>query len=232
MVAQVNLATASLGLLIFDATNRKPVALVAVVQARIVAVVVQDHAVRVIAIVISRTPEVRVVALVVEMPIAAPAASRQRREGIGIRTVAATVPAASGLEHLARRRLAPDCGKQRIPFRLRRQVPALGTNTTHRIRRRACFTIAATLAIRAPRARTVHRSSPRVKATVFGAVGCVIAVAVTVRRFVIQVLSHPRLRAYSNGLVGMTVAGVGYGSFRHFGRLSDLTARRAGNDRR
>ena len=101
MVAQVNLATASLGLLVLKATNRKTDALEVVAQVRIGAEVVQVHAVREVAIVLRRTPEVRVVALVVVIPTAVPAASRQRREGIGIRAVAATVPAASGLELFA-----------------------------------------------------------------------------------------------------------------------------------
>ena len=58
------------------------------------------------------------------------------------------------------------------------------------------------------------RSSPRVKATVLGAVGWSVAVTVAVRRFVVQVLRHPRLRADGDSLVGLTVARVCYGSYR------------------
>ena len=94
-------------MLVLDATNREPEVLVVAVQERIV-VVVQGHAVRAADIALRRTPEAREAALEDEIPTAVPVASRQRREGIGVRTVAATVPAASGLEHLARGRFAAD----------------------------------------------------------------------------------------------------------------------------
>ena len=101
MVAQVNLATASLGLLVLKAPNREPEVLEVAVQVRKVAVVAQAHAVRVVAIVLGRTPEVRVVALVDVIPTAVPEASRQRREGIGIRAIATSsiiiIPAFRGL---------------------------------------------------------------------------------------------------------------------------------------
>ena len=91
------------------------------VQARAVEVVAQAHVVRAVAKFLRRTPEERVIALVVVIPIVAPAAGRQRREPERIRTVAAFafifIPAASGLEdptgcgYTAHRR------EQRIPFR-------------------------------------------------------------------------------------------------------------------
>ena len=118
--AQASLATASLGLQVFEATNRKPVVLAAVAQERKVAAVVQVHAARVAAIVLSRTPEERVVALAVEIPIVAPVASRQRRESVGVRPVAVPpaiiIPAACGLEHLACRAETANCGEKHIPL--------------------------------------------------------------------------------------------------------------------
>jgi len=60
-----------------------------------------------------------------------------------------------------------------------------------------------------PATRTsLHRSIPRIKATVLSAVGCIVFIAETVRRLVVQVFSHPRLGADSDRLVGLTVAGV------------------------
>ncbi len=76
-------SAATFALFVFDATNRKPVALVAVVQVRTVVVVVQVNAERVVAIVLCRTPEERVVALGVVIPIVVPVAGRQRRERVG-----------------------------------------------------------------------------------------------------------------------------------------------------
>ena len=172
------------------------------------AVVAQEHDERVVAIALCRTPEVRVDALEAVIPKVAPVAGRQRRERVGIRAIAATVPASCRFEFCSRRIGTTNCGKQRIPFRLRRQVPACWANTTHRIRRRACFTIAATLAIHAPCASRVHRDRPRVKATVLGAVRRIIFSAIAIFRFEVQVLSHPRLGTNNNSLVGLTIAGV------------------------
>ena len=69
-------------MLVLDASNRIPVALVVVVQVRIAVAVEQVHVVRVFAIVLCRTPEVRFDAFVFVIPIAVPVASRQRRERI------------------------------------------------------------------------------------------------------------------------------------------------------
>ena len=85
-------SAATFALFVFDATNRKPEVLVVVVQVRIVVVVVQAHVVRVVAIVLCRTPEERVVALAVVTPIVEPVAGRQHRERVIIRAVATTVP--------------------------------------------------------------------------------------------------------------------------------------------
>lgn len=62
---------------ILESMNRKPVVLVVVVQVRAAEAVVQAHVVREVAIVLGRTPEVRVVALVVVIPIEAPEAGRE-----------------------------------------------------------------------------------------------------------------------------------------------------------
>ena len=63
------------------------------VQPRSVVIVVQIHVVRVADTVLRRTPEVRVDGLAEVNPVAAPAASRERREPESIRTVTAFVPA-------------------------------------------------------------------------------------------------------------------------------------------
>ena len=97
-------------LLVLEATNRKPEDLVAAAQVRIAVVIAQAHVVRVAAIVLCRTPEVRVVALAVVTPVVVPAAGRERREGEGERRegegilvgdAAIRRPASRGLEHLA-----------------------------------------------------------------------------------------------------------------------------------
>ena len=232
MTIQARLIAATLALLVFYATNRKPVVLVDVVPVRTVVVVVQVHDVREVAIVLfqdspifevthdvlevaivlCRTPEVRVVALAVVIPIAVPAAGRQRRERVIISAayaVVATVPATCRFEFCPRCCTGnTNCGKQRPPFRLRRQVPTCWANTTHRVRRRACLIVAAALAICVPCARTVHRGSPRIKATVLGAVGWSVAVTVAIRRFVVKVLGHPRLRTDCDCLVGPAIARI------------------------
>ena len=184
MVAQVNLATASLGLLVLDATNRKPAALVAVVQVRTDVVVAQAHVVREVDIVLCRTPEVRVVAFVVVTPIVDPEASRQRRKRVGIRAI----PASCRFEFCSRCNGTTDSSEQSLKLCFCRQMPAC----------------------RASR----FRSSPCVKATVLGAVGWSVAVTVAIRRFVVQVLCHPRLRADGDCFVSLTVTGVCYGSYR------------------
>ena len=107
MVAQVNLAIASLGLLIFDATDRDPAVLDAVEHVRRVAVVVdiavvQVHEVRAVAIFLSRTPEIRVAASAAITAIVASVADGQHGKAKSVSTIAVTVPAACGLEHLAR----------------------------------------------------------------------------------------------------------------------------------
>ena len=63
-----------------------------VAQIRIVAAVVQAHAVRFVAIVVRRTPEVRVVALAVVTPTVASDANRVCREREGFRAVAPIFP--------------------------------------------------------------------------------------------------------------------------------------------
>ena len=87
-------------------------------------------------------------------------------------------------------------------------MPALGANAANWVGRRACLVkaaIAAALAVRAPSARTVHGSCPRVKATVLFAIFGRIIVAETVCSFVVQVLGHPRLSADFHRLVSQTV---------------------------
>ena len=77
MIARVYLATVSLGLLVLETTNREGVVLIAVNQARIDVAEVQVHVDRELAMALSRTPEVCVVAIADEIAIVAPAASRQ-----------------------------------------------------------------------------------------------------------------------------------------------------------
>ena len=91
----------AVGNLVLEATNRKPVVLVVDVQVRIVVVAVQEHIIRETAIVLCRTPEVRVGALEVVIPEAVPAVGRERGEGEGIRAIATTFPSGCGLDHLA-----------------------------------------------------------------------------------------------------------------------------------
>ena len=195
-----SLISAPLDLLVLHATNREPVVLVVVVQVRVVVAVVQAHEVRAVATVLCRvatvlcrTPEVRVVALVVVIPVAVPAAGRERREAEGVRAVAAVIPSGRGLEGRTGCGLAAHCREQGFPFRCIRQVPAA-------------------------RARRFRRT-PRVKAAVLGAVGGVVVVAVAVRGFVVEVLRHPGLRADGHRLVRLAVAGVGK---RLFGKLRAL----------
>ena len=83
----------AVGNLVPKATNRVPVVLVVVEQVRTIVAVVQAHEVRAVAIVLRRTPDVRAVALAVEIPIVVPEASRQRREEIGILAIAIVFPA-------------------------------------------------------------------------------------------------------------------------------------------
>ena len=68
--------------LVLETTNRKPDVLIVVALVHVAAVVVQDHAVRVVTTVLRRTPEVRLEALVVVIPNpnAVLEAGRQRRE--------------------------------------------------------------------------------------------------------------------------------------------------------
>ena len=68
MVVQASLVTALLGLQVFDATNRFPEVLLAVVQVSTAVVVAQVYVVRVVATALSRTPEERVAALVAAPP--------------------------------------------------------------------------------------------------------------------------------------------------------------------
>ena len=89
----------AVGNLVLETTNRKPGVLAVVDQGSIDVAVAQVHEVRAVASDLSRTPEDREVALVEEIPIVVPVASRQRREGVGVRPV----PAACRLEHLASR---------------------------------------------------------------------------------------------------------------------------------
>lgn len=74
--------------LILEATNRECVVLTVVVQGRILIVVAQIHAVGVVAIALSGTPEASVVTPIVEVAIVVPETSRERRETVGVRTVA------------------------------------------------------------------------------------------------------------------------------------------------
>ena len=229
MVVQASLATASLGLQVLETTDRIPVVLVVVVQVSIAVVVEQEHDVRVIAIALSRTPEVRVVALEADIPIVVPVASRQRRESVGVRPVAVLplriIPAACGLEHPTRCTGSADCSEQSFKFRFCWQVPALGTNTANRVCRRTSLAIAATLAVRRPCSHAVHRGCPGVKTTVLGAVGKGVAIAPTsgiggvatiyISVFIgntsvgiVQILCHPDLRTDSDRLVGLAIAGV------------------------
>ena len=91
----------AVGNLVPKATNRGPAELVEEVQVRIVEAVAQAHDVRFPAIVLRRTPEVRAVALVVEIPIFEPVASRQRRKSKVIQAIATSsfiiIPAFRGL---------------------------------------------------------------------------------------------------------------------------------------
>ena len=86
MVAQVNLAPASLGLLILDATDRQRRVLAEEAHFRFAVVVGKAHAVRIVAIVLRRTPEVRRIALSREISIVEPVANRKCREPESIRT--------------------------------------------------------------------------------------------------------------------------------------------------
>ena len=138
-------------LLVLETTNRKPVVLIAVVQVRVVEVDVQEHVVRVVAIVLRRTPEVRVEALVVATPIAAPVAGRQRREPESIRAVAVIKPATGGFKGRTGTILAAHRREQGLEFRFAGQMPTAGAN---------CFCC-----------------RPGVQATVLGAVGGHVVVA-------------------------------------------------------
>ena len=83
--------------------------LIEAVQERIVFAEVQAHVVRAAANALCRTPEVRAVALVVEIPIAIPVASRERREPESIITIAIFsfifIPSVGGLQQ---RRCVPE----------------------------------------------------------------------------------------------------------------------------
>ena len=97
------LISLTLDLLVLETTNRKPAVLAVVVQVRIVVVAAQIHVVRAVAVVLSRTPEVRVVALAVVIPKVVTEAGRKRQEPEGIRSVAIDLPASLGLQLGTRR---------------------------------------------------------------------------------------------------------------------------------
>ena len=178
----------------------------------------------------SRTPKESFFAIVVEFSRATlPVASRQHRECVGVRAIAIfsfiIIPTTRGLKHHTRSIEAANCGKQCAPFRRIWQMPTFRANAAHRECRRATFIIAAVLSICAPRSHAVHRGSPRVKTTISGAVGRVIAIAPTsgiggvttiyISVFIgntsvgiVQILCHPRLRTDSDRLVGLAIAGV------------------------
>lgn len=85
-------------------TNRKPFVLEVVVQARALVVVVQVHVIRaeaIGAIVLLRTPEVRVVATAVEVVTVAPVASRQGGKTEGIRSITIRIPSVCCFEHFS-----------------------------------------------------------------------------------------------------------------------------------
>lgn len=88
--------------LVLDTTNGERVVLTVVAQEGAVVVVVQVQVVDVVAIVLASRPEERVVAGTVEIAIVVPEACRERREAVGIRTIAASVPAGLGLQVQAR----------------------------------------------------------------------------------------------------------------------------------
>ena len=79
-------------LLVLYATDRKPVVLIVVVRTRTVVIVDQAHFVRIVAIALRGTPEDRMNALVVVIPIVASVTSRERREPESIRAITTTIP--------------------------------------------------------------------------------------------------------------------------------------------
>ena len=93
-------------LIVLYATNREPVVRVEFAQAPTVVVEEQGHAVRVVATVLGRTPEVRVVAIVVKEASVVPAAGGQRGKAEGVRVVTIVIPARLRLEKLTCSRLA------------------------------------------------------------------------------------------------------------------------------
>lgn len=119
-------------LLVLYATNREPEVLVVGAQVRIVVAVVQGYVVREVAIVLCRTPEVRVVAIAVEAAIVEPVAGRQGGKPEGVGAVSTTIPTRLRLENLARSGLTAHRREKGLKFRFCRQEPPLGANSPDR----------------------------------------------------------------------------------------------------
>ena len=84
-------------------------------------------------------------------------------------------------------------------------MPTLGTNSANRVCRHTYFIIATSHSVYAPKARTIHRGSQGIKATILCAVFCGIIIAETVFRFEVEIFGHPHLVANSYCFVDLAV---------------------------
>ena len=182
---------------------------------REVAVVAHAHYDGVVLVVLRGTPEGGDVASQSKVEekavhlVSSSLASRKRREAVGILVGDAAIgrPASPGLEFSARREKIAHRSDQGFPFRPARQVPTSRAYTLHDVRAKVTAVAAATLFL-----ELAYGSSPRVKATVLGAIANIVIVAgTTVLRFIIQILSHPPLITDFYRLVPMAVAGIHQG---------------------
>ena len=189
----------------FEATNRECAVLIGVIQARILIADVQSHVVGVVATALSGTPEVSDVTLIVEVAIVVSATSGERRETVGVRTIAITSPASQRLELLACSTFPAHCGKQLAPFRGIRQVPSFRTHATHLAEKAANMAIATIIF------RPAYRCNPHVETTVLGAIAFIFIASATTPAifcFIVQVLRHPGLFANFDSIVSLAITGV------------------------
>ena len=96
-------------------------------------------------------------------------------------------------------------------------MPTTRANSTYRVRRRTGPIATTPLAILAPRASTIHCSTPCVKTTVYVAGRQIIIEAVGYRFVVpvVQIFSHPCLRADLDSLISPTITIVGHGTLNY-----------------
>ena len=169
-----------------NAANRKFMAFRDISKINTIAIIMQKSNISIFTIKFRSVPKKGIIAFIVEefreIRSLEHKSRRECRKSIIIATIAVVYPAIRRFKHFPRNGPATRSRDQRIPFRTRWQVPAIGAS--------------------------IHCGFPFVKATVFNAAIRIFFMAEAFGQFIIQVFGHPNLRTDFHRLVNLTVTRI------------------------